>query len=91
VPDSRDNCILVPNPDQKDSDNDGYGDACDGDVNNDGIVNSLDVALVRDAFGTRTNRGDTNGDGIVNASDVALVRRLFGTRPGPSAWHPNLR
>jgi hypothetical protein len=91
VPDSQDNCTLVKNPDQKDSDGDGYGDACDGDVNNDGIVNSLDVAIVRDAFGTRSNRGDTNGDGIVNAADVALVRKLFGTRPGPSAWHPNQR
>jgi len=91
VPDSQDNCTLVKNPDQKDSDGDGYGDACDGDVNNDGSVNSLDVAIVRDAFGTRSNRGDTNGDGIVNAADVALVRKLFGTRPGPSAWHPNQR
>lgn len=87
VPDSRDNCIAVPNPDQRDSDGDGYGDACDADVNNDGIVNSLDLAALRTAFGQRgPNRADLNGDGVVNTLDLALLRRLFATRPGPSAW-----
>jgi hypothetical protein len=31
VCDSQDNCVSVPNPDQKDSDHDGKGDACDND------------------------------------------------------------
>lgn len=88
VPDSRDNCVNVKNADQKDSDGDGYGDACDGDVNNDGVVNSVDLALVRNAFGSSgPNPADLNGDGRVNALDLALLRSLFGTRPGPSAWH----
>jgi hypothetical protein len=88
IPDSRDNCTRVANRDQKDSDGDGYGDACDGDVNNDGIVNSVDLALVRAAFGsTGANRADLNGDGVVNSLDLAIVRRLFALRPGPSALH----
>ena len=88
VPDSRDNCLAVANTDQRDSDSDGYGDACDADANNDGFVNSIDLALLNAAFGSSgANRADLNGDGRVNALDLALVRRLFGTRPGPSAWH----
>ena len=88
VPDSRDNCTAVPNADQRDSDGDGFGDACDADVNNDGFVNSIDLALVKAAFGgSGQSRADLNGDGRINALDLALVRRLFGTRPGPSAWH----
>ena len=88
IPDSRDNCVAVKNADQRDSDGDGYGDACDADANNDGIVNSLDLALVRSSFGFRgASRADLNGDGVVNALDLAKVRQQFGTRPGPSAWH----
>jgi hypothetical protein len=38
-----DNCPLVPNPDQHDIDLDAIGDACDPDVDGDGVVNSADV------------------------------------------------
>jgi hypothetical protein len=93
VPDSRDNCMAVRNADQKDSDGDGYGDACDGDANNDGAVNALDLALLRAQFGQRGEalRGDLNGDGVVNALDLALLQRRFSTPPGPSAWHAAAR
>lgn len=88
VPDSRDNCVLKANANQRDSDGDGYGDTCDADANSDGIVNSVDLAIVRGSFGLRgASRADLNGDGIVNALDLAQVRNLFASRPGPSAWH----
>ena len=87
VPDSSDNCILVPNKDQHDADGDGYGDACDGDLNNDGVVNAVDLGLVKNNFGKRGKAGDVNGDGVVNALDLGLVKRTFGKAPGPSAWH----
>lgn len=88
VPDSRDNCTKVSNRNQLDSDGDGFGNACDGDLNNDNVVNALDLALFRNKFGTRgEGAADLNGDGVVNAIDLALFRRLFAGTPGPSAWH----
>jgi hypothetical protein len=32
IPDDKDNCPRVPNPDQQDTDNDGRGDACDNSI-----------------------------------------------------------
>jgi hypothetical protein len=42
VVDARDNCPNVPNPDQRDTDHDGLGDACDPDDDNDGIPDASD-------------------------------------------------
>jgi hypothetical protein len=49
VEDAEDNCLLIPNAGALacDSDMDGYGNLCDGDFNNDGVVNfSVDFALL---------------------------------------------
>ena len=52
-----------------------------GDVNNDGRVNILDLTLVAhnfDAIPLRHLRADVNGDGTVNILDLVLVANAFG-------------
>ncbi|HOI59800.1 MAG TPA: thrombospondin type 3 repeat-containing protein [Candidatus Pacearchaeota archaeon] len=41
VPDIRDNCINVPNPEQEDLNNNGKGDVCE-DYDKDGVINKYD-------------------------------------------------
>lgn len=88
--DGFDNCIGVANLDQLDSDGDGFGQLCDGDLNNDGRTNTLDLNLYRIAH--RTVLGDANynvdadftGDGRINTLDLNIYRQLHRLPPGPS-------
>ena len=84
IPDDLDNCIEVANPDQRDSDGDGYGNACDGDLDNNGFVNFTDLAIFRSRFGSSDPDADLDGSGSVNFADLARFRELFGRPPGPS-------
>ena len=105
VPDFKDNCRLVPNPDQKDADagtdddtslpgNQSYGDACDPDYNNDGLVGIPDFNVLRSKFGTKKgdpdydSRCDHNGDGGIGIPDFNVLRRYFGRKPGPGIGSP---
>ncbi|TGD75433.1 hypothetical protein E4634_03015 [Mangrovimicrobium sediminis] len=88
VPDYKDNCVKVPNPSQCDGDGDGFGNHCDPDFNNDGIVNGLDVGPLKKAFGTSDKIVDLNCDGIVNSLDIGPLKSLFGGPPGPSGIAP---
>jgi len=79
VPDFRDNCAATANAGQADTDIDGYGNACDCDLNNDGSVNMCDFAQFRMYWGTSEAVADFNGDGMVNMLDFVIFRGRWGT------------
>ncbi len=85
APDSVDNCLNVANPNQRDTNADGYGNICDPDLNNDGIVNNTDLTLMKQVFYTSNANADLNGDGYVNFGDLAILKSMFNKAPGPGA------
>jgi hypothetical protein len=84
VLDNVDNCTLVPNADQRDSNDDGYGNACDPDLDDNGIVNFLDVGLMKSVFFTDDANADLDGNGSVNFLDVGILKEFVFQAPGPS-------
>ena len=91
VPDSLDNCTTVPNPPPVfdcDTDKDGYGNRCDGDLNNDGLVDGLDFIALQACSASGSDPDgvgcDLNCDTLSN--DLSTFREAFeaGAVPGPS-------
>ncbi len=89
VADADDNCVERANADQRDTDGDGFGNACDGDFDNDGVVGGSDFNLLRGGMGKSEGDAgydanlDIDGDGAIGQSDVELVKGQFGGPPGP--------
>jgi len=89
-----DNCSEVANPSQYDSNNDGYGNICDPDLDNNGIVNFLDYLEITATFTATPGDAnwnpdaDLNGDNIVNFLDISLFSPFFLNTPGPSGLAP---
>ena len=88
VVDNADNCTLVANAAQTDSNGDGFGNRCDTDLNNDGITNGLDVGILKTEFLTAGPDADFNVDSIVNGLDVGILKTYFLQPPGPSGVAP---
>ncbi len=82
IADSIDNCKQTPNPDQRDSDSDGFGNLCDADLDNNGIVSFADLNLFKSAFGSHDHDADFDGNGSVSFKDLKIFRSLFGLPPG---------
>ena len=84
VLDGSDNCLEAANPEQRDSDGDAYGNFCDPDLNNDGMVNFADLQLFRERFFGADADADLDGDGAVNFTDLQIAKQYFFGSPGPS-------
>ncbi len=88
ITDDQDNCLLKANANQVDTDYDGYGNACDGDFNNNGIVDLGDIYAFIPMIGTHNPNGDFNGNGIVDLADIYAFIPMIGRPVGPSALAP---
>jgi hypothetical protein len=94
---AQDNCTNVDNgplaPDaggnsQRDADGDGYGNFCDADLNNTGLVTSADYTILRNLLNTADPEADLNGSGLVTSADYTILRNALNQPPGPSAFAP---
>ena len=84
-----DNCSVVGNPGQRETDGDGYGNFCDPDLDNNGVVQAADLAIFKPLFFTTDPDADFDGNGIVQAGDLAIMKKMFFQPPGPSCETPN--
>ena len=86
--DSIDNCPYIWNLDQANSENDPYGDACDTDIDGDGIKNTIPINissplnLDKCPFVFANSSKDTNGDGCEDDADADGVLDVNDVCPG---------
>lgn len=80
VPDGKDNCPAVANPEQDDPDSDGVGSACD---NCPGEANPGQSDPDCNGVGSECDcPGDADGDGRVDAEDITTILVAWGTCGG---------
>lgn len=82
--DEIDNCVLVANPNQRDTDADGIGNRCDPDLDNNGIVNHKDLLIFKQRRLSKDSDADLDGNKIVNNKDILIFEKYLNKEPGPS-------
>jgi hypothetical protein len=92
-----DNCVAIPNPRQRDTNGDGYGNLCDADVTNDGIVTTswgdifpitqrgdIEWIALAEKSQLYDPDSDLDGDGDVDEEDISIAQLSLFLPPGPS-------
>ncbi len=84
VLDDTDNCTLIENPDQRDTNGDGFGNLCDADLDDNGTIDFADLAIMKARFFSTDADADLDGDGTVAFPDLAIMKAGFFGAPGPA-------
>jgi len=85
VPDNIDNCRLTANSGQQDTDNDGYGNMCDADLDNDYDVDYADFTIFKAAWAAISSSpnwnadADFDSDNDVDYADFTIFKTRWGT------------
>ena len=85
VNDFEDNCRQVANSDQRDTNSDGFGNLCDGDLDNNGMVDGRDRRIMQAGIEQYHADADLDGNGVVDDRDEALLQGMLNKPPGPGA------
>jgi hypothetical protein len=88
VVDALDNCVLVPNVDQRNTDADPFGNICDPDFDNNLTIDFFDLSAMKSAFFTADPHTDLDGNGTVDFADLSILKAMFFGPPGPSGLAP---
>jgi hypothetical protein len=90
VVDSQDNCVVVANPTQLDTNRDGFGNRCDTDYDNNGVCAATDFSAFKAAYLSMVGQPnynpdvDANGDGVIAAGDLSIFKNYYLQNVGPS-------
>lgn len=56
-------------------------DTCPVDFNGDNVVDTADLGILLESFGTANGHVDLNGDGVIDTADLGILLSVFGACP----------